>query len=187
MLAVFVFRDLVLAIIVDNARWMEKQDHSDQAQEVEVEKKKCLTRLADLFLEIDKDKSGELSLEEFSDALSIPKVRHLISLIGADEDRLKELWSVLDDGDGVLDIKEFANGLRRMRGPATAKDLRDVVKRLRHCILGHAHLQAQMNQFDQTLHSLESDVRKIANDTGEVVGLLQEMSFRLAACLQGTA
>lgn len=181
MLAVFVFWNLITAIIVENAFSIAKEDSAHQAKEIEHQKKRELKVLADLFLEIDKDGSGELTTEEFFGALQNRKVKQMIDLLELKASELEDVWNVLDDGDGLLSIKEFTNGIRRMKGEAKAKDIIDTVKRLRHMALGHAELRAQVDQFGTVLDSLETDVKRIANDTGEVVGLFQEMFHRLTA------
>eukprot|EP00416_Gambierdiscus_australes_P033977 CAMPEP_0171101336 /NCGR_PEP_ID=MMETSP0766_2-20121228/54687_1 /TAXON_ID=439317 /ORGANISM="Gambierdiscus australes, Strain CAWD 149" /LENGTH=588 /DNA_ID=CAMNT_0011561365 /DNA_START=87 /DNA_END=1853 /DNA_ORIENTATION=+ len=185
-IAVFIFWNLITAIIVENAFSIASEDSAHQAKEVELQKKRELKVLADLFLEIDKDGSGELNEEEFWGALKNKKVRQMIDLMELKSSELEEVWKTLDDGDGVLTIKEFTNGIRRMKGEAKAKDVIDTVKRLRNTSLGYTELRAQVDQFGATLTSLESDVRRISKDTGEVVGLFQEMYHRLTVHIERT-
>jgi len=186
-IAVFIFWNLITAIIVENAFTIAQSDSAHQAKEIEHQKKRDLKVLADLFLEIDKDGSGELTSEEFFGALHNKKVKQMLDLLELKVDELEDVWNTLDDGDGLLTIKEFTNGIRRMKGAAKAKDVIDTVKRLRHTVLGHAQLKSQVDQFGNTLSALEQDVRRIAYDTGEVVGLFQEMYHRLQVHIERTA
>merc|ERR1712194_211154 len=96
---------------------------------------------------------------------------------------LEETWSILDDGDGVLTIKEFTNGLRRMKGPAKAKDIIDVCKQLKKTHELHSELNIKLSLFNSTVKTLENDAAQIARDTDETLGLFMEMYHRLSAHL----
>merc|ERR1712151_472196 len=185
-LGVFVFWNLITAIIVENALSIAKEDSAHQAKEIENAKKRELKALADLFLEIDKDGSGELTYEEFHGSLDNKKVQQTLTLLELKKEELCDVWDTLDDGDGLLTIKEFTNGIRRMKGEAKAKDIIDTVKRLRYTSLAHTELRAQVDQFGGTLKNLESDINRITNDTSEVLGLFHEMYHRLDVHVQRT-
>jgi len=181
MVAVFVFWNLITAVIVENAFNIAKEDTAHRAKDAEVKKKRELKELADLFLEIDKDGSGELTDVEFFSALKNKKVKQMMDLLELKESELREVWDVLDDGDQLLTIKEFTNGIRRMKGEAKAKDIIDCVKRLRHTWSSQMELREQVRQFGVILTSLEEDIRKISDDTGVVLTLFHEMFHRLDA------
>mmetsp|Transcript_10483 Transcript_10483/g.22840 ORF Transcript_10483/g.22840 Transcript_10483/m.22840 type:complete len:251 (+) Transcript_10483:3-755(+) len=177
--AVFVFWNLITAVLVENAMSIANEDAQQQAKELEAKKKKDLRILADIFLEIDADGSGELSHEEFSDALDNPRVMKMMDLIEVKMEEVEEIWNVLDDGDGVLTIKEFSSGLRRMKGAAKSKDIVDTLKKLRQTAIYCAELNTQVQDFTSIMACLEHDVARIQQDTGEVLGLFQEMYHRL--------
>lgn len=180
MIGVFVFWNLITAVIVENAMSIANEDAQQKAKDAEIKKKQELKVLADLFLEIDEDGSGELSTDEFFGALQRnPRVKNMLQVLELREEDMEEVWNVLDDGDGVLTIKEFSNGLRRMKGDAKAKDIIDTIKKLRHTSLHFTELRAQVDHFNGTLGGLEKDVQRIQGDAGEVLGLFQEMYHRL--------
>merc|ERR1719387_2704163 len=166
MLAVFVFWNLITAIIVDTAFCIAKEDSAQLAKEAETDKRRELKALTELFLEIDTDNSGELNKQEFRSGLLNPKVKMRLDLLEMTTNDLEDVWNVLDDGDGVLSIKEFTNGLRRMKGEAKAKDIIDCCKRLRHAAVGCNDLRREVNEYSYVLTSLESDVKRMAQDTG---------------------
>merc|ERR1711972_1163221 len=139
--------------IVDNAFKIIEADQASIAKELENKKRTELKNLSQLFFEIDTDGSGELSKQEFFGSLHNKKVLQMMDVLELRVPDLKETWEVLDDGDGLLTIKEFTDGIRRMKGEAKAKDIIDTVKRLRHTSLAHAELKAQVNQFGGTLQS----------------------------------
>lgn len=180
-IGVFVFWNLITAIVVENAFAIAGADTTSQVKEAEAKKREELHSLAELFLEIDVDGSGELTGDEFFGALKNSKVKQMLELLEIQPAELEEVWNVLDDGDGFLTIKEFTTGLRRMRGQAKAKDMADTIKRLRHAQNATAELQAQADQFVKSLVVVEDEVARIAEDTGRMVGLFHEIYHRLNA------
>lgn len=135
--------------------------------------------LSDLFMEIDLDGSGELSKDELFSSMKNKKVMQMLDVLEMQVSELTEVWDVLDDGDGLLTIKEFTDGIRRMKGEAKAKDIADVIKKLRVTDRKHLELQEQAARYSDTLHALEKDAEEMANDTHQVVGLFKEMYHRL--------
>eukprot|EP00933_Yihiella_yeosuensis_P009486 TRINITY_DN115402_c0_g1_i1.p1 TRINITY_DN115402_c0_g1~~TRINITY_DN115402_c0_g1_i1.p1 ORF type:complete len:339 (+),score=56.86 TRINITY_DN115402_c0_g1_i1:145-1017(+) len=178
-IGVFVFWNLITAIIVENAFAIAQKDSSNQAREIEIAKKQELAALTELFLEIDTDGSGELTSAEFFGALKNKKVRQMLDVLEIQPSELEEVWDVLDDGDGLLTIKEFTSGMRRMRGNAKAKDMADTLKRLRTATATTAELKVQADQFAKQVDSLEVEIARIADDTARMLGLFHEMFHRL--------
>jgi len=176
---VFIVMNLVTAIIVENAFAIVNEDSESQAKEQEQKKKGELKMLSDLFMEIDLDGSGELSKDELFSSLKNKKVKQLLDVLEMKVAELVETWDVLDDGDGLLTIKEFTDGIRRMKGEAKAKDVADVIKKLKVTDRKHLELQEQAARYSDTLHALEADAEEMANDTQLMVGLFKEMYHRL--------
>jgi hypothetical protein len=178
---VFIVMNLVTAIIVENANCIKKEDTESEAKEAEQKKKDDLKLLSQLFMEIDLDGSGELSREEFFSSLKNKKVKQMLDIMEMKVVELEEVWEVLDDGDGLLTIKEFTDGIRRMKGEAKAKDVADVIKKLKVTDRKHRELKDQAARYRNTLQGLENDAREMARDTEEIVDLFKEMYHRLAS------
>lgn len=181
MLAVFVFGNLVTAVIVEKMLKIAKAQEVELAKEAEKVKKKNIQVLNELLTTIDADNSGMLSTEEFMAALDNPKVKTMLDCIDVPLEDLEEVWSILDDGDGIITIKDFKNGLRRTKGNAKAKDIVEIIKRLRQTGVRHAELHSEVRRFNETVQAVEYDVQRIQLDTSEVLGLFQEIYFRLDA------
>lgn len=182
-LGVFVFWNLITAIIVENAFNLEKKDAAGVAKQAELNKKRELKKLAALFLEMDTDGSGELTEDEFFASLGNKKVANLLAILEIKPEDLEQVWQVLDDGDGVLTIKEFANGVRRMKGDAMAKDVVDAQKWVKHLTKSALDLKAQATKYSDSLNDLGSEVERINDDTSQVLGLFHEMYHRLCTHL----
>jgi len=177
---VFIVMNLVTAIIVDNAFKNRQDDHESRCKDEEERKRSDLKMLAELFMEIDLDGSGELSKEEFFGSLRNPKVQSMLDILEMKVIELTEIWEVLDDGDGLLTIKEFTDGIRRMKGDAKAKDCADVIKRLKVTERLHNQLQRQAENYRNTLKSLEVDAVEIAKDAQDMMSLFKEMYHRMS-------
>lgn len=178
-IAVFVFWNLVTAMIIDNAMGLAEQDQQNQAAEMEEDKKQELKQLARIFLELDEEGHGKLTIHEFLNAAKNKKVMQMLEVMAIDFSELQAVWNVLDDGDGELTVLEFANGMRRMKGTAKAKDIIDAVKRCRHCSAKLTELAKEVDEFCSILNDVETDATRMREDTSEVFMLFQEVYHRL--------
>merc|ERR1712107_928816 len=115
------------------------------AKKLEREKEKELEELKQFFDDIDADESGTLTLEELMWAAKHEaKVRTRLQSLDIMPRDLTELWDILDDGDGELDVQEFVNGIRRLRGEARAKDILRLYRELKI-------LETQTDQIEHCL------------------------------------
>merc|ERR1719420_376903 len=161
---VFVVMNLITAVIVENAFAIAKDDQEQAAKMNERNKVRELKSLSELFQEIDIDGSGKLTKKEFMTALGNPRVTHKLLLLEMSQQDLVEAWELLDDGDGELDISEFAGGLRRMKGEAKAKDVLDTVRRTQTTFETMATLQKQIKELEGTMKDIHSDSGDVRND-----------------------
>jgi len=121
--AVIVLLNLVTAIIVENAF---KTSHLDEQKVLKLKKKERERRfeeMTSLFKQIDKDNSGELTLEEFQAAFTDREVNRKLALLGVRQHDMEELFVLCDSGDNMLSLQEFFGGLSQIEGPAMAKEM----------------------------------------------------------------
>lgn len=121
--SVFVLMNLVTAIIVENAVKNSNLDMDEAIKAKEKEKRKELTTLESLFKEMDTDGSGTLNWEEFKEAFDDPLMVKKWRLLDFEPDECRELFGLLDDGDGEIETGEFFEGLAKMKGNAQSKDI----------------------------------------------------------------
>merc|ERR1719335_1520595 len=181
---VFVVMNLITAVIVENAFAIAKDDQEQAAKLNERNKIRELKSLSELFQEIDLDGSGKLTKKEFLTALGNPRVSQKLLLLEMSQQDLIEAWELLDDGDGELDINEFASGLRRMKGEAKAKDVLDTVRRTQNSFETMAVLQKQIKELETTVTDIHTDAGDVAKDVRLAHGIFAEMAARLVSAVQ---
>jgi len=129
-IAVFVLMNLVTAVIVEQAMTTSQRDQEHLAASKDAEKRKDLEELKDLFSMMDADGSGTLSWDEFQYSFLDPDICKKWKILDFQKEECKELFGLLDDGDGEIATGEFFDGLGRMRGFAQSRD----VFRLQKCV-----------------------------------------------------
>jgi len=120
--AVIVLLNLVTAIIVDNAIAKSRLDERHELAQKECHKKQMLDQFRSLFECMDLDGNGLLTWSEFESAFDVPEVATKLKMLEFDRESLRELFHLLDNGDGSLSLGEFFEGISNMDGGAKAKD-----------------------------------------------------------------
>eukprot|EP00930_Biecheleria_cincta_P039965 TRINITY_DN27421_c0_g1_i1.p1 TRINITY_DN27421_c0_g1~~TRINITY_DN27421_c0_g1_i1.p1 ORF type:complete len:653 (+),score=129.58 TRINITY_DN27421_c0_g1_i1:40-1998(+) len=126
--AVFVLMNLVTAIIVENAMSASKMDEDMRLKQMEAQKSKEIKELRHLFELMDADGDGTLDWDEFEAAFEDEEMSKKWRLLDFKAEDCKELFELLDDGDGGIETDEFFEGLPRMKGQAASRDLMRVSK-----------------------------------------------------------
>merc|ERR1719352_2060408 len=120
--AVIVLLNLVTAIIVDNAMANSRKDEEQELAQRQVEKQRHLQEFRTLFDTMDVDGDGQLTWQEFENAFEVPEVATKLKMLDFEPDSCRELFALLDTGDGALSLVEFFDGMSKMDGMAKAKD-----------------------------------------------------------------
>merc|ERR1712151_48339 len=71
----------------------------------------------------DTDGGGEICRREFKALFADQRVRAWLAEMGLDVREAEGLFSLLDDGDGLISFDEFISGVLRLRGGAKTLDL----------------------------------------------------------------
>merc|ERR1719359_33664 len=110
--------NLVTAIIVENAVATGNKDEHQALKLREKKQRSELKQLESLFQLMDADGSGTLSWDEFKDAFDDPEMSKKWKLLDFEPEECKDLFKLLDDGDGEIETSEFFEGLAKMKGIA---------------------------------------------------------------------
>jgi len=83
-------------------------------------------KLLQVFNDADADGDGYLTLKEFERMLTLPEIKHYLSVLDMDVRDARMLFHLLDDGDdihGALSVQEFCEGIAKVRGNAKSADM----------------------------------------------------------------
>lgn len=125
---VFVLLNLVTAVIVNSALENSQKDRDQLLVEKLEKDAEELARVQALFQMLDSDNNNEVTLQEFELAFEKPEIATTLKLLGFEPDECRDLFLLLDTGDGSLSLHEFFQGLQRMQGEAAAQDVFRVMK-----------------------------------------------------------
>ncbi|KAF4656824.1 hypothetical protein FOL47_008729 [Perkinsus chesapeaki] len=181
---VMVLMNLITAVIVENAFSIAKADAEEQAKIREHKKQSEISSLAELFRELDSDGSGELTFEEFHQAVLCNRtVQNKLKVLDLDPNEMDELWTILDvSGDGSLTVEEFSNGLRRIKGDIQSKDLMENVKRVSVVTRKIEIARARLRRLQERTASLERMVSGTHTIVGKVVNKVNVCAEIVASC-----
>jgi hypothetical protein len=86
-----------------------------------------------LCIEVDVDKSGSLTKEEYDELLKEGRAPMLLHLLGFHRANVEHFLQVLCDAspDNQVEIKSFVRGCMRLRGAASSFDLQTMVSDLK--------------------------------------------------------
>jgi len=121
-IAVIVLLNLVTAVMVDNAMKNSQKEEQQLLELKEKEKAKQLEQFRSLFELMDTDGSGTLTWCEFESAFEVTEVANKLRLLDFEAKDCRELFALLDNGNGELSLEEFFEGISNMDGTAKAKD-----------------------------------------------------------------
>eukprot|EP00930_Biecheleria_cincta_P073623 TRINITY_DN60902_c0_g1_i1.p1 TRINITY_DN60902_c0_g1~~TRINITY_DN60902_c0_g1_i1.p1 ORF type:complete len:583 (+),score=93.52 TRINITY_DN60902_c0_g1_i1:127-1875(+) len=120
---VFAVVRIITALFIKETLACAANDASIAMEEKRLEAIKSRDRLEDLFDTLDSDGDGMISEDEFLHALSNPIVCSYMDLLEISVKEVSPLFNLLDDGDGLVDINEFCDGISNLKGHARAMDV----------------------------------------------------------------
>eukprot|EP00450_Noctiluca_scintillans_P037104 CAMPEP_0194553016 /NCGR_PEP_ID=MMETSP0253-20130528/97018_1 /TAXON_ID=2966 /ORGANISM="Noctiluca scintillans" /LENGTH=401 /DNA_ID=CAMNT_0039400491 /DNA_START=8 /DNA_END=1214 /DNA_ORIENTATION=- len=150
------------------------QLESDLSAQLEMQKiNKLVSKLQEVFMELDTNNSETLDLDEFRRYLTNERVVRLFQELGLDARDPITLFSALDlDGTRDLDISEFVMGCMALRGGARAVDLatfmnenRIMIKRLR---TGTTDVQDRLDRIERALSVLPDSSTSLRHEMSVV-------------------
>merc|ERR1711959_311465 len=108
LITTFAITNVLVAVIVENAVSTALQDTEDLQKQMDAERKAACANILQVFRTADVDGDGQLTVEEFHEALLSSEVKKWLVAVGIDVRQASGLFDILDyDSSGVLDFEEF--------------------------------------------------------------------------------
>lgn len=113
---------ILTALFLKQTMDVAAADHATQIAEKIKLKCRFAERLRKIFSRLDKDDNGMVTFEEFRALSEDTDARAMMSVLDIDFHEIRELFYMLDDGDGEISFDEFLAGAIRIKGDARAID-----------------------------------------------------------------
>lgn len=157
-----VLLNLVTAIIVDNASETQKADRHAALSRKNAERGKIAEELSVLFTELDSDGSGFLSRDEFQNSFEHPVMCMKWNMLDISSTDLADLFDMLKNTSGEIELHAFLDGLMHMEGPAMSKDFIKVSNALEIMVQKVGKLDSEVKSVHTALESVLQN-QKVAN------------------------
>ena len=161
--------NVIVAVVVDTFAEARQNDVQNLAEEMEDEIEHDRKELAKLFDKIDKDGSGELTLQELVEgAREDPAFQSRLRVMDIDENDLEDLFHMIDvDQSGTVEAAEFIGPLSRW-----AHDSKTAPRFIKYNMLHTMHLQ-------EDLYSLSAECfKQLAARIDELAVQVSDMSSK---------
>jgi len=120
--------NIITGIFVESATELSRLDRDLVTQAEQERTASYMKELRKLFLELDTDRNGTISLEEFEDFAARDEVQAYFSVLELDVRKASQVFSLLDvDGSNQIEIDEFVVGCMRLKGLAKGVDMESLM------------------------------------------------------------
>eukprot|EP00930_Biecheleria_cincta_P096316 TRINITY_DN88189_c0_g1_i1.p1 TRINITY_DN88189_c0_g1~~TRINITY_DN88189_c0_g1_i1.p1 ORF type:complete len:614 (-),score=100.91 TRINITY_DN88189_c0_g1_i1:42-1883(-) len=158
----FAVLNVMTGVFCHSAIQGSEKDQELVVQSVLQDKEKYMCSLKELFDQIDDDKGGFITIEEFENHFNDEAVRALLQVLHLDAADAWSLFRVLDmDGDSTIDAEEFLQGSLNFRGPAKSIDLVGVKRETRILRQLVRDVTEKQEVFEESLRELVRDLHEI--------------------------
>lgn len=134
--------NVVTGFFCEHAADIVIADKSAAVEEQKREKTKYIEQFRSIFLSMDEDGSGEISLAELEAKSDQEALHAYLAQLDMDFYACLDVWELLDlDGNGILDVDEFVEGLLSLRGLAKTIDLAAVSNMIKKELMSLAEVK----------------------------------------------
>ncbi|CAE8683543.1 unnamed protein product [Polarella glacialis] len=121
--ALFAVVNIVTGVFVESAMQSSLSDRESIVQDEISAQRSYLQAMGTLFLELDEDQSGLITLEEFQGRMDDPRVVAYFNSLKLDVTDASMLFRLLDeDGSGEVTCEEFVTGCQKLQGESRSLD-----------------------------------------------------------------
>jgi len=114
---------------------------------IEIKEMHRLNQARRMFISLDRNESGSISLEELCEHLQDPEVKDFFATLDIDISEATSLFELIDlDNSGIIDFEEFLSGCMRLHGPSKATDLLLVTRDFRNAFNQQGEAMATLEE-----------------------------------------
>jgi len=140
--------NIITGVFVDNAVETAKTQRDVLVQKEFDLKEKYLAEMRELFIEMDDDRSGTVTLQEIKEYFSDPRVMSYFQVLGIDPNDTEKLFRLIDDDDsGDVNVEEFLLGCMRLKGGARSIDVHQLLHEVKRLELSFERLAQQVTDI----------------------------------------
>lgn len=123
--------NIITGVFVDNAVSTARQEREYLIEKERELREKYLVEMREIFDDMDKDKSGTITLEELREYFEDVRVQTYFHVLGLDAYDTERLFKLLDDDrSGSVEVQEFLDGCLRLKGEARSIDMFSIISQL---------------------------------------------------------
>merc|ERR1711920_288314 len=133
--AILALLNVVTAVFINTALQRSNNDRELAVQQELENKDELVAIIQQVFIELDTNQSGSLSIDEFEKHIEDEKIQAYLRSRQIDIGQVRTLFELLDvDETGDVDMEEFVQGVLRLKGGATSMDLAVLTYRVEHIL-----------------------------------------------------
>lgn len=138
---VFAIICIIQAMFLKDTMEVASNDAEIMVQDTIWKRRETCRKLEQIFEVADVSGDGALSPQEFEDILSIPEVSCYMELLEIEVREVRNLFSILDNGTGLIRYEDFVNGIMTLKGQARTMDIVTVKMDLQKVMIEIRELQ----------------------------------------------
>merc|ERR1712048_834865 len=119
----FAVVQVITSVFIQQTFKVASHDEEVMIQERNMATNAYLKNLERLFQVLDESGDGIITQEEFESVLDDKRVRNWFAAIEVDVDEASELFHILDNGDGQIELNDFIRGMKTIKGFAKGTDM----------------------------------------------------------------
>lgn len=133
--AILALLNVVTAVFINAALQRSNNDRELAVQQELESKDELAAIIQQVFIELDVNHSGSLSIDEFEKHIDDEKIQAYLRSRQIDICQVRTIFALLDvDGTGDVDMEEFVQGVLRLKGGATSMDLAVLTYRVEYIL-----------------------------------------------------
>eukprot|EP00930_Biecheleria_cincta_P028565 TRINITY_DN19935_c0_g2_i1.p1 TRINITY_DN19935_c0_g2~~TRINITY_DN19935_c0_g2_i1.p1 ORF type:complete len:690 (-),score=123.08 TRINITY_DN19935_c0_g2_i1:36-2105(-) len=155
--------NIITGIFVESATELSRMDRDLVTQSEQERTSAYMKELQRIFFELDTNRSGTISLEEFEEFVKKDAIRAHFSVLELDVSKAAQVFRLLDtDGSNEIQIDEFVVGCMRLKGLAKGIDMESLMLDSKKMLTRWSnHQKWARRQFSRVEETMEINYRSL--------------------------